>query len=128
MKKTNKFYWIFTGVITVSLGIGSVLDVMVLPEVARVVTRLGYPEYLVPFLGVARLLGLAVILLPVKKYRLLKEWAYAGLTFDLVGALYSTIAFGDPFTNWIGSMLTILFLAGSYILYHKKLELIQQTA
>jgi hypothetical protein len=128
MKKANLFYWIFTGIITLALGSGSVFDVLMLPEAAKVVTRLGYPEYLVPFLGVARLSGLAVILLPVKKYPRLKEWAYAGLTFDLIGALYSTISFGDPFTNWIGSMLTILFLAGAYIFYHKKLELTQQTA
>ena len=126
MKRIKIFYWIFTGVIAVSLGTGSILDVLVVPEFAKVVTRLGYPEYLVPFLGVARLLGIAVILLP--KYPRLKEWAYAGLTFDLVGALYSTIAFGDPFTNWIGSILTILFLAGSYIFYRKKLALTQRTA
>jgi len=124
MKRIKIFYWIFTGVIAVSLGTGSILDVLVVPEFAKVVTRLGYPEYLVPFLGVARLLGIAVILLP--KYPRLKEWAYAGLTFDLVGALYSTIAFGDPFTNWIGSILTILFLAGSYIFYHQKLKLAEQ--
>jgi hypothetical protein len=126
MKKIKIFYWIFTGVISASLGIGSVLDVLAAPEFVKVVTRLGYPEYLVPFLGVARLLAIIVILLP--KYPRLKEWAYAGLTFDLVGALYSTIAFGDPIANWIGSILTILFLAGSYIFYHKKLQLSEKTA
>ena len=125
MKKIKTFYWIFTGVTVVSLGIGSILDILVIPEVAKVVTRLGYPDYLVPFLGVARLLGIIVILLP--KYSRLKEWAYAGLTFDVVGALYSTIAFGDPFTSWIGIILTLLFLAGSYIFYQKKLKLTEQT-
>ena len=73
MKRIKIFYWIFTGVTVVSLGIGSILDILVIPEVAKVVTRLGYPDYLVPFLGVARLLGIVAILLP--KYPRLKEWA-----------------------------------------------------
>jgi hypothetical protein len=56
-------------------------------------SRLRYPAYFLALLGVAKLLGAAVILLP--RLPRLKEWAYAGLLFDSVGAVVSRTAIGD---------------------------------
>ena len=117
MKKTKIIYWIFTGLITAMLGVGSVYDAISAPEAVDYVTRLGYPAYLVPFLGVAKLLGLIAILVP--GYPRVKEWAYAGLMFDLIGAMYSHISRGDAPQNWAPILLPILLVAGSYIYYHK---------
>jgi hypothetical protein len=120
MKKITILYWVCTSLLTLVLGIGSVM-VFLSPEAGEPVTRLGYPTYLPAFLGVARLLALGVILIP-SGYALLKEWAYAGLAFDLIGAIYSHIAFGDPITQWLGILPPVLFLVGSYVFYHKKLK------
>ena len=128
MKRTNIYYWICTGLMIVSLGIGSFLEIISYPASVQIVTRLGYPEYLVPFLGVARLLALVVILMPVTRFSTLREWAYAGIVFDLIGALYSHIAFGDPVSDWIGILIIAISITGSYIFYHKKLRIITQTA
>lgn len=92
MKKLNVFYWICTGILFPAIGIGSVLDIMSSPDSVQVFTSLGYPAYLGPFLGVAHLLGLAAILIP--KFPRLKEWAYAGLAFDIIGAIYSKYCHG----------------------------------
>jgi len=121
MKKVNLVYWAFTVPVTAILAIGAVFEVILSPAAVQQVTRLGYPAYLTPFLGAAKLLGIAVILFPRRS--LLKEWAYAGIAADLLGALYSTIAVGDPLSNWIGIILPIIFLGGSYLLYHRKLTL-----
>jgi len=121
MKKINVFYWICTGILLPALGIGSVLDIMESPDSVKVITSLGYPAYLDPFLGVARLLGLAVIIIP--KFSRLKEWAYAGLAFDIIGAIYSIIAVGNPLKNIVIPAVILLILLGSYMLYHKKLSL-----
>jgi hypothetical protein len=56
--------------------------------------ELGYPAYLLGVLGVWKLLGAAVLLLP--RLVLLKEWAYAGIAFDLSGAAVSHAAIGHP--------------------------------
>jgi uncharacterized membrane protein YphA (DoxX/SURF4 family) len=48
---------------------------------------LGYPVYFIPFTGVAKVLGIIAILIP--GFPRIKEWAYAGLFFDLIGAIYS---------------------------------------
>ncbi|MFN7118937.1 MAG: DoxX family protein [Saprospiraceae bacterium] len=126
MKKTLIVYWIFTGLVVLLIGFGSIFDAIAAPEAVAYVTRLGYPAYLIPFLGVAKLLGIIAILIP--GYPRLKEWAYAGLVFDLIGALYSHIAFGDPAANWAPLFFGLFIIFGSYIYYHKKLKLSAKTA
>src|SRR5689334_6754448 len=58
------------------------------------VTALGYPAYLVTILGVWKVLGAVAITLP--GYPRLKEWAYAGIVFDLSGATVSHLVSGSP--------------------------------
>jgi hypothetical protein len=87
---------------------------------------LGYPKYFIPFTGWAKLLGTIVLLIPA--YPRLKEWAYAGLFFDLVAAVYSGIAVSKTFDPLMLTML-IWFVPGilSYIYWHKKLNLASNT-
>jgi hypothetical protein len=118
MKKTKIMYWIFTTLLVVLMGFGSIPDLMYLPDAVALFDHLGYPTYLLPFLAVAKLLGVAVILIP--GFPRTKEWAYAGLTFDLVGATYSSVAVGDPASNWAFMFIGFAIIAGSYVCYHKK--------
>ena len=121
MKKINIFYWICTGNLIPGLGIGSIYGIILHPGSTEQFVRLGYPVYLAPFLGVARILALIVIVIP--KYPRLKEWAYAGLAFDIIGAIYSQIATGQSLTSLFFPVIAILFLSGSYFFYHKRLQL-----
>ncbi|WP_229248960.1 DoxX family protein [Dyadobacter sandarakinus] len=99
MKKTKIVYWILTGLAAAMLGVGAIFDAVSAPEALTHVMHLGYPAYIVPFLGIAKLLGVIAILVP--GFPRIKEWAYAGLFFDLAGALYSHIAAGDgPSCGW----------------------------
>ncbi|MDP4130288.1 MAG: DoxX family protein [Bacteroidota bacterium] len=121
MKKTNIAYWIFTILTAILFGMGIVSSIRLSPDsVALIVTHLGYPSYILPFLGVAKLLGVIAILVP--GFPKIKEWAYAGLTFDLAGATYSSIAVGDPVKNWTFFLLFFIMIAGSYYFYHKRLS------
>ena len=52
-----------------------------------VVPELGYPLYFFAILGFWKVLGAIAILVP--RYPRLKEWAYAGIFFDLTGAAAS---------------------------------------
>ena len=57
------------------------------------IVTLGYPLYVMKILGVAKVLGIVAIgtgLSPT-----LKEWAYAGFTFDVCGAFVSHLSAGD---------------------------------
>jgi hypothetical protein len=66
---------------------------------------------------VAKLAGCIAILIP--GFPRIKEWAYAGLLFDLVAAYYSIIANGDPAAPASFILLVIALGIGSYIFYHK---------
>ena len=120
MKKTKIIYWTITGLTAALIGMGAFFDAVSAPEAVTVITHLGYPVYLIPFLGVAKLLGVTAILIP--GFPRIKEWAYAGLVFDITGALYSHISSGDPAMVWAFIFIPLLLVAASYILYHKKLR------
>ncbi|MBP1962963.1 DoxX family protein [Paenibacillus aceris] len=121
MKKTLVLYWIFTGLLAVLMVMGSIPDILSVQSAVDLFDHLGYPAYLLPFLGIAKLLGVLAIVTP--GFPRLKEWAYAGFVFDLAGAIYSSIAVGDPVSNWMTFPIGFILIAGSYIYANKKTKL-----
>ena len=121
MKKTKILFWVFTVLFGGFMLSTAIPNILVTPEsIDLITTQLGYPKYMIPFLGVAKTLGVIGIVVP--GFPRLKEWAYAGLFFDLIGAVYSGICVGgfDPM------MLTLILPFGigalSYIYHHKLLR------
>jgi len=78
--------------------------------------ELGYPTFFVPFIGIAKLLGVIAILVP--GFPRIKEWAYAGLFFDLIGATYSILAIGKP--DWMFMIMPLALATASYVFYQKR--------
>ncbi len=120
MKKTTLLYWIFTGLLAAGMTASSIPNVLSDPEAVAFFKHLGYPAYLLPFLGVAKLLGVLAILVP--GFPRLREWAYAGFTFDLAGAIYSGLSVGDPLIQWTPVMVGFLLIAGSCYLSRQRAE------
>ena len=121
MKKLNILYWVFTALYAIFIFVTAIPNVISNPDsVTMIVKQLGYPLYFVPFIGVAKCLGAIVLVVP--GYPRLKEWAYAGLTFDLVGAVYSFIAIGVPAPQWLPMLIFFIVLGLSYFFYHKRLK------
>lgn len=86
-------YWTTTILVAFFIGSGGVAQVArVKGTVDGFVHILGYPAYFVTILGVWKVLGAIAILVP--RFPRLKEWAYAGLFFDLSGAVASNAAVG----------------------------------
>jgi hypothetical protein len=121
MKKTKIIYWILTIILAGFMLFSSIPDILQVPSaVDIVVTHLKYPPYFLTFIGIAKLLGSIAIVIP--GFPRIKEWAYAGLSFDLIAATYSIIAVGDPVSKWVFMVVFLGLAAGSYIYYHKKLK------
>jgi hypothetical protein len=117
MKKTNILYWIFNGLFAALMLFSAIPDIMVDPiAVQGMHTELGYPIYFIPFIGVVKTLGVIAILIP--GFPRIKEWAYAGLFFDLIGATYSIIAIGKP--DWIFMALPLALAVCAYVFYQKR--------
>jgi len=120
MKTIAVFYWIFVGLTAALMLMASIPDVLQVPGAVAVITHLGYPTYLLPFIGIAKILGVIAILAP--GFIRLKEWAYAGLAFDLIGALYSHLSSGDPPSVWAFAVTGMVLVGGSYLFFRTRLS------
>jgi uncharacterized membrane protein YphA (DoxX/SURF4 family) len=110
--------WTVTGLMAALMLLSAVPDVLRIPDALAVFRHLGYPPYLLLFLGTAKILGVAAVLVPGVPR--LKEWAFAGLTFDLTGALYSHLSVGDPPSAWLPAAIGLALMAGTYVAYRAR--------
>lgn len=107
------FCWIVTALMAAFMLMSAIPDVTRSEIAVTAFTHLGYPIYLLPFIGIAKIAGVAAVLLASS--RRVKEWAYAGLVFDLTGALYSHISVGDPAGVWMFAVIGLMLVTGSYL-------------
>lgn len=126
MNRSTILYWTFTILFSAMMVFSAIPDVLSDPQAVVFMTHLGYPAYIIPFLGIAKVLGVIAILIP--GFARIKEWAYAGLFFDLIGALYSVLASGA--TPVEASFFVLPFALGiaSYYFYHRLLKNKQSTS
>jgi hypothetical protein len=82
------------------------------PRMTNAITGLGYPAYVMKILGVAKVLGILAIAAGVSPT--LKEWAYAGFTFDVCGAIASHLSAGD--SPWV-ALVPAAFLVVQLVSY-----------
>src|ERR1700744_622643 len=85
-------YWVATALVVFELALGGTWDVLRMPQVRELIERLGYPSCFLVILGIWKLLGAVALVIP--RFPRLKEWAYAGVFFDLTGAVASQWAAG----------------------------------
>jgi hypothetical protein len=121
-KTINILYWVFT-ILFAGLMIFSAYESILVTENAKklIHDQLGYPVYFIPFTGYAKIIGSIIILIPGLKT--LKEWAYAGLFFDLIAVVYSGIALSGTVDPMMAFML-VWFVPGilSYVFWKKKMK------
>lgn len=112
-EKRNKIiYWIAT--IWLSLGMVStgIVQFIASPEQMEPYLKLGYPKYFIMMLGVVKIIGVIAILAPGLPR--IKEWAYAGFFFTMIGALYSHASSGSAGVDFFGPSLLIVLIAVSW--------------
>jgi uncharacterized membrane protein YphA (DoxX/SURF4 family) len=103
-------YWVTTGLFAAAFLASGVAEITAAPAVVLAMRPLGYPLYFLTILGIWKVLGAAALLAP--RLPRLKEWAYAGIFFDLTGAAISHACSGDP-AGKIATPLIFLALAGA---------------
>jgi hypothetical protein len=104
-KTNNILYWISTVIFAGLMIFSAVGGLQPTPPAIQLMhDALGYPIYFIQFISAAKLLGSIVILIPGIN-RSVKEWAYAGLFFDLAGAVYSGVASSGTFDPMMLGML-----------------------
>jgi DoxX-like family len=105
-------YWATTAVLVVECVVGGVLGALRLAPFLGTATHLGYPAYFMTILGVWYVLAGVVVLAP--RLPRLKEWAYAGLVFNYIGAAVSHLWVGDGAKALVGPLVFVGLTAASW--------------
>jgi len=128
VKTTKIGYWATTGLVAAGFAVGGLADLSGSAEVRAGLEHLGYPVYLAALLGVWKVLGAVAIVAP--RLPRLKEWAYAGMFFDLSGAFVSHASVGDPAPKLIAPLVLLALLVASWALRDesRKLEAAEREA
>lgn len=120
-KQNNIIYWVTT--IWLALGMVSTGMVQLLKvdsEVTKTHTHLGFPIYFLSMIGAFKMAGAIAVLIP--KYPKIKEWAYAGFIFIMVGAMYAHFACEDKIIEFFGPLLLTILTLTSWYFNAKKIN------
>jgi len=117
MKKEKVIYWSATGLFSVFMLFGA-LQYFTSEEAIANFVRLGFHDYFRVELGVMKLIGVSLLLIPVVPNRV-KEWAYAGFGITLISASIAHSVHGDPAINVIFPLIFLGILAVSNIYLYR---------
>jgi len=117
MKRDKIIFWTATIIIALMEGLMPALTSQ--SELAKEgIRHLGYPEYFGNSLVIFKIFGVIALIIP-KVPKLIKEWAYAGFTFDFLFATISHGAVDGINFQTFFPLLILIILMISYIYYHK---------
>jgi hypothetical protein len=112
-EKRNKIiYWIATVWMSLGMVSSAIVQLIRMDEEADMIEHLGYPLYFMTLIGVWKILGVIVVLLP--KLPLLKEWAYAGFVFTMSGAAISHVVMKDPMSEVLPAVFLLVLVLASW--------------
>lgn len=110
MKAARIAHWIFTGLLSALLLMSASMYFFNYEEISKIFVGLGFPIWVIYPLGVAKLLGVLMILTKFKSW--LTEWAYAGILFNALLALGAHLSIGDG--DQMGAIIALVLMMGSY--------------
>ncbi|HEX2285929.1 MAG TPA: DoxX family protein [Mycobacterium sp.] len=105
-------YWIATVAVAAELAVGGIWDLLRIDYVRDVVEHLGYPTYLLTIMGIWKIPGAVVLLIP--RFPRLKEWAYAGAVINYTCAIASHVIVGDGFAAVIAPVALLALTVTSW--------------
>lgn len=112
-KKQLIVYWLATGLMAFGMLSSGMLQIFQAKAMVDIIVPLGYPLYFLYIIGIWKILGVIVILIP--GFKLVKEWAYAGFFFLMTGALFSHLASGDyAIKSILGPLMQTVFIISSW--------------
>jgi hypothetical protein len=121
MKKFKVIFWVATAIIILWEGVMPLSTIIFAPEYVNAGTKpLGYPDYFAYTLIICKVLGVLAIAYS-KTPDKLKEWAYAGLTFNLIYAFISHACVDKNIGFMLMPLVVLGILAVSYI-YNNKIR------
>lgn len=117
MNKNKIIYWATTGIISIMM-LFSAFGYFTNPDMQAAFIHLGFPNYFRIELGVLKILGAIVLLLPMAS-KMIKSFAYFGFALTFVSAFIAHTASGDSISVAIAPIVFLVILAVSYLFQNK---------
>jgi hypothetical protein len=117
VRPATTLYWKITLLVAIAMLLDGIGGVMRAEAGKEVMLHLGYPEYVLSIFGVAKLLG--AMALVQTTFHTIKEWAYAGFTFNFLGAFASRAFVGDELSLLLPPLIALGIMLFSYFLWKK---------
>lgn len=105
-------FWIATSLVCAAFVGSGIANLVHSPHIAADMARLGYPAYFSTILGAWKVFGAIAVVAP--RLPRLKEWAYAGMIFDLSGAAISRGVSGDGVAGVVPPLLVAALVVASW--------------
>lgn len=117
LKTAKRIYWAGVALTSLWFGASGFFELTKNPVVWGITVKLGYPAYFIYVLGVAKLSGIAVLLIPNRLLRL-KEWVFAGVFFDIIFAFCSKLNVVGP-AGTADAIIAFVMVAVTYAMFRK---------
>jgi hypothetical protein len=114
MKWKLYLYWVLKVLFAAGMLNSAYMKLSLNEGLVKGMQFLGYPQYLLYILGTAYVLGVIGIFQPF--YATLREWAYAGFCFALLGACLSHWSSGQAFLSATPAMVLLVVMFVAYFL------------
>lgn len=116
-KKYTYLYWTLLILLATFFTISGFLEITKSPATYPKTLKMGYPPYFILTLGISKICGAIVLLIP--RIKRLKEWAFAGFTFDVIFAFISGLAISSP-ADYIKAIIVFWIIMLTYSLFLEK--------
>jgi uncharacterized membrane protein YphA (DoxX/SURF4 family) len=116
-KTTIIIYWIGVTLLSLLFFTSGYFEITKNPIVYIKTLKMGYPPYFITLLGISKIAGVIVLLVP-HKLLWLKNWVFAGLVFDLIFAFASGYAISNN-ADLIKSGIAFVVVIITYIQFHR---------
>ena len=110
-------YWTGIFLLSIWFGASGFLEITKNPAVFTHTIQMGYPPLFIVTLGIAKLIGVLVLLVP-GKLNGLKEWVFAAFFFDVIFAVISGYAFAG-ISEIIKPLTAFILILITYITFRK---------
>ena len=117
MKRLTIIYWASTGLFSLWM-LANAYAYLTSPVAKALCVHFGFPDYFRIELAVAKLIGVVVLMLPMRGGRV-KEWAYAGFVITVISGFIAHLASGDSFRNSASALIALILVVVSYASYHR---------
>ncbi|MCS3735444.1 DoxX family protein [Mucilaginibacter dorajii] len=117
MSTQKIIYWVATGLFSLWMTFNA-YAYLFSAEARRICVHFGFPDYFRIELGIAKILGVIVLLFPIVNSRL-KEWAYAGFTITMISGFIAHISSGDSIRSSLPAIVALQILLTSYVIYQR---------